>query len=251
LYPAFLDLAADSVRWRLLGALADGDLRVRELCARLGLAQNRVSYHLARLRSMGLVHRRRSDADGRDSYYALDLARCGALLSETGAALHPALRLVTVTAGDHDRLVVERRCRVLFACTGNSARSRIAEALMREMSGGRVEARSAGSHPKPLHPNTVRVLRERGIELMHDRSTHLDEVRELRCDYVITLCDRVREVCPEFPDDAGVLHWSIGDPARAGNSDEESYPAFRETLAELEQRIGFLLARIDTNREAA
>ena len=88
---------------------------------------------------------------------------------------------------------------MLFLCTGNSARSQIAEALAEQLSGGAVSAASAGSHPKPLHPNAVRVMRERGIDLAGRRSKHLGEFAGQRFDYVISLCDRVREVCPEFP----------------------------------------------------
>ena len=88
---------------------------------------------------------------------------------------------------------------MLFLCTGNSARSQMAEALCEQLSGGAVRAASAGSHPKPLHPNAVRVMRERGIDIAGRRSKHLDEFAGRRFDYVISLCDRVREVCPEFP----------------------------------------------------
>lgn len=238
------------MRWQLLGTLSQSDLRVGELCARLRLPQNLVSYHLGRLRSAGVVTRRRSTADGRDSYYMLDLARCGELLAETGGALHPGLRLlprVEERSGDP-----VRRCRVLFACTGNSARSRIAEALIGELSGGRVTARSAGSHPKPLHPNAVRVLRERGLTVRRRRSVHLDELARERFDYVISLCDRVREVCPEFPGHPDVIHWSIPDPTGEGSSNAESYPAFQRTADELATRIRFLLELIEhtqPNRE--
>ena len=91
---------------------------------------------------------------------------------------------------------------MLFVCTGNSARSPIAEALLRHRTGGQVEVVSAGSQPKPrLHPNAVRVLREQfGIDIADQRPRHLDTLAGRRFDYVITLCDKVREVCPEFGD---------------------------------------------------
>jgi protein-tyrosine-phosphatase len=133
---------------------------------------------------------------------------------------------------------------VLFLCTGNSARSQIAEALVQELTGGAIEARSAGSHPKPLHPNAVRVMRERGIDFRGRRSKHLSEFAQQRFDYVISLCDRVREVCPEFPDHPGLIHWSIPDPAREGSNDAETYPAFERTATELAARIPFLLELI-------
>jgi protein-tyrosine-phosphatase len=130
---------------------------------------------------------------------------------------------------------------MLFLCTGNSARSQMAEALVEELTGGAVEARSAGSHPKPLHPNAVRVMRERGIDIGGRRSKHLSEFVEERFDYVVSLCDRVREVCPEFPHQPDLIHWSIPDPAREGETDEETYPAFERTADELATRIPFLL----------
>ena len=133
---------------------------------------------------------------------------------------------------------------MLFLCTGNSARSQIAEALAEHLSAGAVRASSAGSHPKPLHPNAVRVMRERGIDLAGHRSKHLGEFTRRRFDYVISLCDRVREVCPEFPGNPQAIHWSIRDPAREPGTDEETLPAFERTAAELETRIGFLLEAI-------
>ena len=242
--PAFLRLAADPIRWRLLIELARSDRRVRELCDLVGQPQNLVSYHLGKLRAEGVVSRRRSAADGRDSYYVLDLARCGELLAASGGTLHPALRLAASPPRKWDRVSDAARARVLFLCTGNSARSQIAEALATELTGGAVEAASAGSHPKPLHPNAVRVLAERGIDISGQRSKHLNEFAEERFDYVVSLCDRVREVCPEFPDHPELIHWSIPDPAREGLSDPETYPAFERTADELATRIPFLLELI-------
>jgi protein-tyrosine-phosphatase len=139
---------------------------------------------------------------------------------------------------------------VLFLCTGNSARSQIAEALVHELTRGAVKARSAGSHPKPLHQNAVRVMRERGIDLGGRRSKHLSEFAEERFDYVISLCDRVREVCPEFPDRPDLIHWSIPDPAGEADSDEETYPAFERTADELATRIRLLLELIGHTTQA-
>jgi protein-tyrosine-phosphatase len=86
------------------------------------------------------------------------------------------------------------------------------------------------------------VLRERGIELAGRSPRHLSGVENQRFDYVITLCDRVREVCPEFPGPAERVHWSIPDPAACGGGDQDTYPAFERMATELETRIGFLLA---------
>lgn len=239
----FLQLVAEPLRWQLLQELAQSDRRVNELTALADKPQNLVSYHLRELRKAGLVSARRSSADGRDSYYRADLDRCGRLLSATGAALHPGIRLepVPVSARPAGR---RRRPRVLFLCTGNSARSQIAEALLEERSGRAVEARSAGSHPKALHPNAVRVLAERGIDIAGNETKHLRRFARSHFDAVITLCDKVREVCPEFPAHPRVAHWSMPDPSLAGDSDSTTYPAFEQTVEELEVRIAFLLPQL-------
>jgi ArsR family transcriptional regulator, arsenate/arsenite/antimonite-responsive transcriptional repressor / arsenate reductase (thioredoxin) len=240
--PRFLRLAGHPLRWRLLGELARSDRRVGELCALADRRQSLVSYHLRRLRDDGVVSTRRSAADGRDTYYVLDLARCAELLSSAGASLHPGLAQTRPSVRRRRR---PARARVLFLCTGNSARSQMAEALCEHLSGGGVCAASAGSRPKPLHPNAVRVMRDRGIDIAGRRPTHLGEVAGERFDRVITLCDRVREVCPEFPGGPELIHWSIPDPAREPGDDEATLPAFERTADELGTRIGFLLAAIE------
>jgi protein-tyrosine-phosphatase/DNA-binding transcriptional ArsR family regulator len=241
--PRVLRLAGHPLRWRLLSELARSDRRVGELCDLAGQRQSLVSYHLRQLRDGGLVSMRRSAADGRDSYYVLDLARCGELLSSAGASLHPGLAQAPRPRARRDRGAP--RVRALFLCTGNSARSQIAEVLARQLSGGAVGAASAGSHPKPLHPNAVRVMRKRGLDISGRRSKHLSEFGDERFDYVISLCDRVREVCPEFPGAPELIHWSIPDPAREPGSDEEKLPAFERTANELCTRIGFLIEAIE------
>jgi protein-tyrosine-phosphatase len=239
--PGFLRLAGHPLRWRLLSELARSDRRVGELCELAGRRQSLVSYHLRQLRDGGLVSLRRSTADGRDTYYVLDLGRCGELLRSAGISLHPGL-VPTPHPRPKRRTAVAR---VLFLCTGNSARSQIAEALCEQLSAGAVIAASAGSHPKPLHRNAVRVMRSRGIDLSGRRSKHLSELAAQRFDYVISLCDRVREVCPEFPGGPELIHWSIPDPAHAPGTDEETLPAFERIAAELSTRIGFLVEAIE------
>lgn len=238
--PAFVQLAAHPLRWRLLRELTRSDRAVRELSERLGEPQNLVSYHLRRLRDGGLVSTRRSAADGRDSYYAIDLSRCEQELQTTAGALHPALELAPALSGPRAVRTKQRR-RVLFLCTGNSARSQMAEALLTHTSAGTVDAASAGSHPKPLHPDAVRAMRGRGIDISENRTKHLDELVAQRFDMVITLCDRVREVCPDLPSQPALAHWSMPDPAREATTHSASYPAFERTAAELEIRIRFLL----------
>jgi protein-tyrosine-phosphatase/DNA-binding transcriptional ArsR family regulator len=237
--PQFLQLAGHPLRWRLLGELARSDRTVHELTDLVGQPQNLVSYHLAKLREFSLVQTRRSSADRRDAYYALDLARVGDLLAATGGALHPGLRL-TPPPVDTGRL---QGVKVLFLCTGNSARSQMAEALARARSEGTVEAHSAGSDPRPLHPRAVRAMRELyGIDLAEQVPEHLDTYADQRFDRVVSLCDRVREVCPEFPGPAPAIHWSIPNPAEDG----ARYPAFRQVATELDTRVGFLLTALNT-----
>lgn len=238
--PAVLQVVSHPIRWRLLTELGRSDRRVHELVAATGEPQNLVSYHLGRLRDASLVRSRRSAADGRDTYYAVDLGRIASLLSETGAALHPGLATTPAQA-----LEGVPRGRVLFLCTGNSARSQMAEALTALRSGGRVEARSAGSHPKQLHPNAVRVLHEdHGIDIGGRSSTHVDELAGEHFDRVVTLCDRVREVCPALPGHPVHSHWSLPDPAAAHDPEdvEATLPVFRDVAAQIDTRIQYLLA---------
>lgn len=210
------------------------------MCAALGLRQNVVSYHLGRLRSECLVSRHRSSADGRDAYYAVDLDRCGELLAQAGAALHPGLG----RGSGSDPPAHTRPVKVLFLCSGNSARSQMAEALARDLGEGLIDASSAGSTPKPVHPGAVRAMKERGIDISQAQPKSLELFRDTEFAYVISLCDRVREVCPEFPGRPDVVHWSIVDPSGVADSDEQTYPAFQRTAEELSVRIGHLLERI-------
>ena len=243
--PPFLRLVAHPVRWGLLRELVQSDRAVWELTELLGEQQSLVSYHLGQLRAAGLVSMRRSTADRRDSYYAVDLARCREQLQAAGGALHPALWLVPTPSTPRLPGRSRRRKRVLFLCTGNSARSQIAEALLERLSEGTIEAASAGSHPKPLHANAIRVMKKRGIDISANRTKHVDELVAERFDFVITLCDRVREVCPQFPSHPSLVHWSVPDPALEGPNNRASYPAFERTATELESRIGSLLHLID------
>lgn len=242
--PGFVRLAAHPLRWRLLSELSVSDYRVRELVNLVGEPQNLISYHLRQLRGGGLVTVRRSSFDARDSYYHLDLERCAQALAATGAALHPALASTgTATAVEPSPAAPHHRPAVLFACTGNSARSPIAEALLDRHSGGTIEVTSAGSHPKQrMHPDAVRVLKEHyGVDISGRRPRHFDTLNGRRFDYVISLCDKVREVCPDFGDRPRRVHWSIPDPAAAGDA---GHAAFVRAAAEIDTRVRHLLPQL-------
>jgi len=233
----FLALVADPRRWRLLTELGRSDRRVGELAGLVGEAPNLVSYHLAALRAAGLVTSRRSSADGRDSYYRFDPARCRELLDATGIALHPALARPSGAAAPRSR----RKPRILFLCTGNSARSQMAEAMLDARSDHGVVARSAGSRPKPLHPDAVIVMADRGIDISDRRSKHLDRFVHSDFDRVITLCDRVREVCPDFPGHPVTAHWSMPDPS----AEPDGMAAFERAADEIDARVALLVATLD------
>ena len=181
-----------------------------------------------------MIESRRSSFDGRDSYYHLNVARCAAAFGSAAAALHPALTPTPTAVRAQGRSV-------LFLCTGNSARSPMAEALLRQRSHRQIRVTSAGSRPKPrLHPNAVRIMHEDyGLKLRR-QPRPLTAVAGQRFDYVITLCDKVRE----FPRDHGsalAIHWSLPDPAAAAATDQASYPEFRRVATELNTRIDHLL----------
>ena len=133
---------------------------------------------------------------------------------------------------------VDRRpIRVLIVCTGNSARSILAEALLRQHGGDDFEVHSAGTEPKGINPFTERVLDEAGIDHSWARSKSVSEYLGQTFDYVITVCDQARQVCPVFPGVHETLHWGYEDPAAVEGSEDERLAAFRSTLTMMGTRI--------------
>lgn len=126
---------------------------------------------------------------------------------------------------------------VLFVCTGNSARSILAEALLRQAGGPGFLARSAGTDPTAVHPLALRVLTDAGIDVSGLRSKPLDEVRAETFDYVITLCDDARVACPVFPGADQSLHWGYADPTAVTGTDAERLAAFEQLTAQLGRRV--------------
>ena len=133
--------------------------------------------------------------------------------------------------------------RILFLCTGNSARSQMAEALVRWIAGDHVDVESAGTHPAGLNPLTVEAMQEIGVDVRHHRSKPVEEFREQWFDYVITVCDRAKESCPAFPYAVQTWHWSFDDPATAPI--EIRIEAFRRARDEIaDQLCRFLIEEV-------
>jgi protein-tyrosine-phosphatase/DNA-binding transcriptional ArsR family regulator len=235
----FFQLLGDPARWQILTALVHSDLRVQELVDRLGRPQNDVSYHLRQLQTQGLVREQRSRADRRAVYYCLDLDQVKAGMRAAGAALHPAL--VTPSQPAPASPAPGERWRVLFLCTHNSARSQMAEGLLRARAHSQVDAFSAGTQPSVVHPLAIQVMAEMNIDIRSQRSKHLDEYLGLPFDYVITVCDLARESCPLFPGNPQQQHWSIPDPASVAGEPATRLAAFRAAAQELDRRIGYFL----------
>jgi ArsR family transcriptional regulator, arsenate/arsenite/antimonite-responsive transcriptional repressor / arsenate reductase (thioredoxin) len=251
--PPLLKLLAHEQRWNLVRALSGGDLRVQELMERVGEPANLVSYHLRRLREHAVVRERRSSSDRRDVYYSLDLDRVAYLYRAAGESLHPALSQGT---GDQPPAAMAAAApapaagapavppRVLFVCTHNSARSQMAEALLRHQGAGLVEAASAGSDPTELHPLAVWAMARQGLDVRAQRAKPLAAVADLPWDRLVTCCDVARETCAALPAGAEARHWSLPDPAAVEGSDEARRRAFEDVARELRTRIRFLVASL-------
>ena len=129
--------------------------------------------------------------------------------------------------------------RVLFLCTGNSARSQMAESILRTLSGGRIDVHSAGTAPRPeIHPMAVAALRRSFDDDLTDQfPKHLDRYVGQHFDYVITVCDRAAESCPVFPGDPSRIHWSFPDPADVEGTDAERQHAFDSVAMDIAGRL--------------
>lgn len=262
--PPLLRLLAHGLRWRLVEALGRGDRRVQELVELLGEPANLVSYHLRQLRGLALVRGRRGAADGRDVYYSLDLDRVRALYLASAESLHPGFSERKAGAMDgagepgaadgageagaaDSAAETSRRVRVLFLCTHNSARSQMAEGILRALGGNRVDVASAGTEATRVHPLAVREMAGRDIDIGGQRSKHLNELIGERFDLVVTVCDTARESCPIFPGDPEQVHWSIADPAAVEGARQQQ-DAFKRAADELTTRVRYLLALLEKER---
>jgi thioredoxin type arsenate reductase len=133
---------------------------------------------------------------------------------------------------------------VLFLCTHNSARSQMAEGILRQMAGGAIEVHSAGTEVTRVHPLAIETMAARGIDIAGQRSKHLDEFTGQTFDYVITVCDNAGESCPVFPGAPERIHWSISDPSGVEGDRSQRAAAFQRAAEDLRTRIGDLLPRL-------
>jgi ArsR family transcriptional regulator, arsenate/arsenite/antimonite-responsive transcriptional repressor / arsenate reductase (thioredoxin) len=179
------------------------------------------------------------------------LPKVQALYAQAGQALRPALGEIQGLAKPEAR---EQRAqpdqpaaRVLCLCTHNGARSQMAEAILRHLRKGEVDAFSAGTEPTELHSMAVEAMDKRGISSRGQRSKHLSQFLGQDFDYIITVCDVAGEACPVFPGDPKQIHWSLPDPG-AVEGTEARRRAFQTTATELTTRINYLLRRINAQQ---
>jgi len=138
---------------------------------------------------------------------------------------------------DQDSLATMKNKRVLFLCTGNSARSQMAEGLLRHIAPGRFNVVSAGVNPTEVNPLSVKVMEEIGIDISRQRSKSVDEFLGQLFDYVITLCESARQSCPIFTGKYIKIHWDLEDPAQAQGTEEEKIKVFRKTRNQIKKHI--------------
>ncbi|MFN3262270.1 MAG: metalloregulator ArsR/SmtB family transcription factor [Pikeienuella sp.] len=243
--------------FRLLARRAPGSVPAGEIAEALGLKPNTLSVHVAALARAGLATSRR---DGRSILYAVDLERVGALLAflvndccrgrpELCAPLAAqALRRLDEGTG----IMTDRIFNVLFICTGNSARSIFAEAILAKEGAGRFRAFSAGTRPySELNPEAVAVLKRLGHDISGLRSKNVEEFQQAdspKMDFVFTVCDSAaNEECPPWPGQPITAHWGMPDPVKAVGTTAEKALAFTEAYRTLRHRMtGFLSLPVAT-----
>jgi len=224
------------------GLLRSLAVRVEARGTGLGGALVDVAEQFARARGIGYLYLLTDTAEkffARRGYRRVERAAAPPEISGTSefTSLCPS------TSGFMVKDLEARRYRVLILCTGNSARSQIAEALLATRGGARFEVASAGSRPaEAVNPWAVRVLAETGISWEGRKPKGLEGLDRERWDFVITVCDRAREACPIFPGAPVLAHWGMSDPAEVAGGDDEKLRAFRDTLVTLGRRLDLLLA---------
>ena len=132
---------------------------------------------------------------------------------------------------------MSKKKNIIFICTGNACRSQIAHGLLQNLGKDRFNVFSAGSHPSRVHLMSIKVMEEIGIDISHHKSDHIDEYLDKGIDIVITVCDNANKLCPIFPGNVARLHWSIDDPFRGWDYNENQMESFRVTREEIKDRI--------------
>ena len=136
---------------------------------------------------------------------------------------------------------MSKKKNIIFICTGNACRSQIAHGLLQNLAKDRFNVFSAGSHPSQVHLMSIKIMEEIGIDISHHKSNHIDEYLDKGIDIVITVCDNANKLCPIFPGNVERLHWSIDDPFRGWDYNENQMESFRVTREEIKSRILNLL----------
>lgn len=228
--------------FRLLMRFAPRGVRPTEIAAALGLKQNTLSHHLADLTSSGLLNVER---DGRSLFYSVDLdtteGLIGYLALDVGRA-RPDLLTSLMSISKEPSVMPDQKFNVLFICSGNSARSIFAEALLADLGKGKFNAFSAGTRPNTqLNPFALEVLKRNGHDIGDLRSKHISEFQapeSPRMDFVFTVCDTAAaEECPPWPGQPITGHWGLPDPVKATGTNAEKALVFAQTYGALNRRI--------------
>ncbi|MBC8163808.1 MAG: protein tyrosine phosphatase [Roseiflexaceae bacterium] len=243
---ATITLLANGLRWNILKTLAQSDMPLGALSDALGFPPDVLRAALVPLREAGLILERQSDTGADEIFLRTDLQRLRDLYMTAGADMHPAVVDATIDLEPPS----EQRPRILFLCTRNSARSQIAEALLRTLSKGTIDVMSAGAQPGDVHPMTKQVLAPY-TDVEQLRAKPVSTFTGQAFDYVITVCDKAREVCPTFPGATQMLHWSTPDPVAVEGTIATKQRAFNATITELTNRIRYLLIFIERDQSAA
>lgn len=232
--------------FRLLMRFAPQGVRPTEIAEALGLKQNTLSHHLADLTASGLVTVARQ---GRSLHYAVDLdtteGLIGYLALDVGRARPDLVAPLLFAHKDAAPMTASHRDTnfdVLFICSGNSARSIFAEALLRDLGNGKFQAFSAGTRPgTALNPFALEILKRNGHDVSGLRSKHISEFQQPDSpvmDFVFTVCDTAAaEECPPWPGQPITGHWGLPDPVKASGTDAEKALVFAQTYAALRRRI--------------
>ena len=130
-----------------------------------------------------------------------------------------------------------KKIKIIFICTGNSCRSQIAHGLLKKMASKKFDVYSAGSYPSKVHPMSIKVMQEIGIDISSHTSDHFDDYLTTGIEVVITVCDNANKTCPIFPGNVERIHWSINDPFKGWDFDDNEIQSFRETREEIKEKI--------------